>query len=164
VSLEFNVTAPPVSGEYSFQWRMLEGSAGWFGDFTPNVAITVAPHVHLRTLYSEQVVNKPAFLFGGRGDTTFNTGVEVPDTCKVVSVKGVHYHDNKPQLPATEMVDHTGAHGFSFNSVAGTVRGLDANLHWWHESFHDIKVRLEYTIAEPDGVDCSVPGVTRDTL
>ena len=26
---------------YNFQWRMLQEGVGWFGDYTPNVAITV---------------------------------------------------------------------------------------------------------------------------
>jgi hypothetical protein len=41
VTFNFTVTAPTTPGTYNFQWRMLEEMVEWFGDFTPNVAITV---------------------------------------------------------------------------------------------------------------------------
>jgi hypothetical protein len=37
----FNVTAPMAAGTYDFQWRMLRESVEWFGEYTPNLAITV---------------------------------------------------------------------------------------------------------------------------
>ena len=43
VTFSFTVTAPTTPGTYNFQWRMLEEMVEWFGDFTPNVVITVEP-------------------------------------------------------------------------------------------------------------------------
>jgi Zn-dependent metalloprotease len=40
VTFYFTVTAPPA-GTYNFQWRMLEEYVQWFGDYTPNVVVTV---------------------------------------------------------------------------------------------------------------------------
>ncbi|MEY4731244.1 MAG: hypothetical protein RL681_190 [Candidatus Parcubacteria bacterium] len=37
----FNIRAPATPNTYNFQWRMLQESVAWFGDYTPNVAITV---------------------------------------------------------------------------------------------------------------------------
>jgi hypothetical protein len=37
----FTVTAPASVGSYNFQWRMVNESAGWFGDYTPNLVINV---------------------------------------------------------------------------------------------------------------------------
>jgi hypothetical protein len=37
----FNVVAPNATGSYNFQWRMLRESVEWFGEYTPNLAITV---------------------------------------------------------------------------------------------------------------------------
>lgn len=39
----FNLTirAPSTPGVYNFQWRMLQENVAWFGDLTPNLAITV---------------------------------------------------------------------------------------------------------------------------
>ena len=37
----FDVTAPTTAGSYNFQWRMVQDGVAWFGDKTPNVAITV---------------------------------------------------------------------------------------------------------------------------
>jgi hypothetical protein len=41
VTLTFNVTAPSTPGTYNFQWRMIQECVAWFGDFSPNVPVTV---------------------------------------------------------------------------------------------------------------------------
>jgi hypothetical protein len=39
----WSVTAPAAAGTYNFQWQMRQSSADdWFGDLTPNVAVTVS--------------------------------------------------------------------------------------------------------------------------
>lgn len=45
VTFSFNVTAPNVgaAGTYHFQWRMVQELVTWFGDFTPDVAVSVIP-------------------------------------------------------------------------------------------------------------------------
>lgn len=37
-----NITAPATPGTYNFQWRMVQESVMWFGDFTPKLAIVVS--------------------------------------------------------------------------------------------------------------------------
>lgn len=39
----FNIKAPSTPGNYNFQWKMLQEFIEWFGDYTPNKVITVAP-------------------------------------------------------------------------------------------------------------------------
>ncbi|MBK9266201.1 MAG: S8 family serine peptidase [Polyangiaceae bacterium] len=39
----FNAIAPSTPGSYPFQWRMLKEGVEWFGDFSPNVTISVVP-------------------------------------------------------------------------------------------------------------------------
>ena len=34
-TFQFPITAPAVTGKYSFQWQMIQGSANWFGEKTP---------------------------------------------------------------------------------------------------------------------------------
>ncbi|HEY2290102.1 MAG TPA: S8 family serine peptidase [Thermoanaerobaculia bacterium] len=41
VTLTFTVTAPSTPGTYNFQWRMVQECVQWFGDLSPNVAVTV---------------------------------------------------------------------------------------------------------------------------
>jgi YD repeat-containing protein len=42
VSFTFTITAPTTTGTYNFQWRMIQDSDNeWFGDFTPNVPVSV---------------------------------------------------------------------------------------------------------------------------
>jgi len=38
----FRVTAPAADGVYDFQWRMLQESVEWFGEFSPNVEVAVS--------------------------------------------------------------------------------------------------------------------------
>jgi YD repeat-containing protein len=42
VTFTFTVTAPATPGTYNFQWRMVQDGVAWFGDYTPNVSVTVA--------------------------------------------------------------------------------------------------------------------------
>jgi hypothetical protein len=38
----FVITAPSTAGTYNFQWKMIHDDAGWFGDISTNVAISVS--------------------------------------------------------------------------------------------------------------------------
>ena len=38
----FDVVAPIAPGVYNFQWQMVQEGAAWFGEKTPNVAVTVS--------------------------------------------------------------------------------------------------------------------------
>jgi hypothetical protein len=43
VVLNFTVTAPSAPGTYNFQRRMVQECVAWFGDASPNVAVSVSP-------------------------------------------------------------------------------------------------------------------------
>lgn len=43
VTFGFPITAPTAAGTYAFQWRMVQELVAWFGDFTADVPIVVAP-------------------------------------------------------------------------------------------------------------------------
>jgi alkylated DNA repair dioxygenase AlkB len=43
VTFQFTATAPSAPGSYHFQWRMVHEGVAWFGDLTPDVAVTVNP-------------------------------------------------------------------------------------------------------------------------
>ncbi len=124
--------------------------------------VNAPPPRHFRTLYSEKAVAHWATFFNGAsGDEWVNSGVHMPAGCELTGVQGVHYHSSVPQTPSSGSVDH-GSHGFSAYSGASSVTDLSAMIHWWHEWNSSITVRATYFIKEPDGVDCSVPGYTRD--
>lgn len=40
-TFSWSFTAPNSPGDYNFQWQMLHVGIEWFGDFTPNVVVTV---------------------------------------------------------------------------------------------------------------------------
>ena len=55
----FNITVPLIHGTYNFQWRMLREAVEWFGDLSPNAAVTVsAPN------------SEPAILWLARSSNT----------------------------------------------------------------------------------------------
>ena len=48
----FQIRAPSTPGNYNFQWRMLQESVTWFGDYGSNVVITVNPPPPVVSTYS----------------------------------------------------------------------------------------------------------------
>lgn len=53
----FTITAPATAGTYNFQRRMVQEGVAWFGDLTPNVAVTVtaAPNSQLAQFLAQSV-------------------------------------------------------------------------------------------------------------
>jgi predicted permease len=41
ISFSFAIRAPSTAGSYAFQWRMVQETVTWFGDFTPTMMINV---------------------------------------------------------------------------------------------------------------------------
>lgn len=41
VTVTFTAKAPNTAGTYKFQWRMVHEFVRWFGDYTPNISVTV---------------------------------------------------------------------------------------------------------------------------
>jgi len=41
-TFNFPVTAPTTPDTFNFQWRMVQDAVEWFGDYTPNVAVSVS--------------------------------------------------------------------------------------------------------------------------
>ncbi|MES2161416.1 MAG: NBR1-Ig-like domain-containing protein [Pseudomonadota bacterium] len=69
----FNVIAPTTTGSYNFQWRMVQDFVEWFGDLTPNVAVTVQPF-NAAAFVSQSV---PANMVAGQ---TYNVSVTMKNT------------------------------------------------------------------------------------
>jgi len=40
-TFSFTITAPSTAGVYNFQWEMVQDGVTWFGDFSPNIQVTV---------------------------------------------------------------------------------------------------------------------------
>jgi RHS repeat-associated protein len=72
-TFNFNVTAPSSPGTYNFQWRMLEGSNGWFGAQTTNVAVVVAgtaPDANVYFIHADHL-NTPRLVANQSGQTVW---------------------------------------------------------------------------------------------
>jgi hypothetical protein len=57
-SFTFTVTAPAAPGTHNFQWRVLRENVEWFGDFSPNVAVTVAARADNAAFVSQSVPSR----------------------------------------------------------------------------------------------------------
>lgn len=55
VMFNFTVTAPSTPGAYNFQWRMVQDGVEWFGDFSPNIVVTVGSSNSEYYLYTADV-------------------------------------------------------------------------------------------------------------
>jgi RHS repeat-associated protein len=74
VTFNFTVTAPSTPGTYNCQWRMVQDGVDWFGDFSPNVAVTANdPHreiylytADVRWIVSDQL-GTPRMIFDQSG-------------------------------------------------------------------------------------------------
>ncbi|GAC1404156.1 MAG: hypothetical protein NVSMB49_22440 [Ktedonobacteraceae bacterium] len=53
VTFNFTVTAPAQLGGYNFEWRMVNEAVEWFGDFTPNVLVSVGAAVEVPNLVGQ---------------------------------------------------------------------------------------------------------------
>jgi len=124
--------------------------------------VTVGP-THKRVLYSEPAIVRypPSWFKGGVYDVKVNTGVVMPAGCAVLNVLGQRldssYNNWGPPLSYLSLVTH----GYTITRPGGVAaRNLDADARVWHNGTHAIRVKVHYAIAEPDGVDCNVPGAT----
>ena len=51
----FAAKAPSSANTYNFQWRMVQDGVEWFGDYTPNLALTVSPKINSAQFISQSV-------------------------------------------------------------------------------------------------------------
>jgi hypothetical protein len=58
-TFSFNATAPAVTGSYNFQVRMVRDGVAWFGDFGPNIEVSVGS-----TSFVDNLVSNPSFEDG----------------------------------------------------------------------------------------------------
>lgn len=130
-------------------------------------AITVAvTRVHLRMIYSEELISEWATFFNGaRVNRLVNVGYELPVGCSVVWARGLQYVETPggltPSGAVAETVDN-GNNGFTVTRIDGAgPAALDAIAHVWHDGLSGIRLRVAYQIWEPDGVDAVQPGITR---
>lgn len=126
-------------------------------------AVTVGPS-HRRVLYSEPaIVRFPPYPFkGGVYDVKVNSGVVMPVGCTVLNALGQRldssYKNSGPPLPYLSLAT---SGGFTIARPGGiTARNLDVDARVWHNGTHAIRVKVYYLVAEPDGVDCNMPGAT----
>ncbi|MBA2674408.1 hypothetical protein, partial [Ramlibacter sp.] len=68
----FEVTAPLTAGTYNFQWKMIQGTSGWFGAPTTNVAVAVVgpPTISASQAPSPLVAGQPFTLTWNTTDAT----------------------------------------------------------------------------------------------
>ncbi len=125
--------------------------------------VTVGPS-HKRVLYSEPAIVRfpPRPFKGGVYDVKVNSGVVMPVGCAVLTALGQRldssYNNWGPPLSYLSLVT---SGGYTMARPGGIgARNLDVDARVWHNGTHAIRVKVHYLVAEPDGVDCNMPGAT----
>ena len=128
---------------------------------TPTRTLTPTVASHTRTLYSEVFFTKVPPPLGDKADTPLYVLELLPTGCEIIEAKVLDYHMLKPVPPASASADH-GNHGFSVARSSDNPRDLGVKLHWWYDVGSAITLRIAWTVKEPNTIDCSVPGKTRN--
>ena len=116
----FTACAPPIQGDYDFQWRMVQDGVEWFGQFSPNVVVTVTGNDNATSCGSSGV---PAELRVGQpADVTIclqNTGTNawIGGYCLVAMQPGF-WGPSSVCLGPGEAVVQNQARNFSFRITA----------------------------------------------
>jgi len=81
-TFSWTVTAPATAGTYNFQWRMRQSGVEFFGDLSPNVAVTVDPTPATPRSNAARFVSQvvPASMAGGQSYTVSVTFENVGTT------------------------------------------------------------------------------------
>ncbi|HEX6903577.1 MAG TPA: S8 family serine peptidase [Thermoanaerobaculia bacterium] len=109
VTLSFTVTAPSIPGTYNFQWQMVQECVQWFGDFTPNVVVTVQPPLPKDAQFLSQSV--PATMAAGRiysvSMTLKNVGTQtwspIGSQCNAYRLGSANPYNNGTWVPLTRV-------------------------------------------------------------
>jgi RHS repeat-associated protein len=79
-TLTFSVTAPATPGSYNFQWKMVEGTNGWFGAQSTNVAVNVtlgAPESNMFFIHADHL-NTPRLVADATGTAVWKWDQQEP--------------------------------------------------------------------------------------
>ena len=79
-TFNFNVTAPSTAGTHNFQWKMVEGTNGWFGAQSTNVAVNVttgAPQTDVYFIHTDHL-NTPRLVSDSTGATVWRWDQQEP--------------------------------------------------------------------------------------
>jgi hypothetical protein len=109
VTITFNVTAPSTPGTYNFQWKMLQECVTWFGDSSPNVAVTVQPAPVRDAQFLSQTV--PSNMVAGQSYPVSlrvrNVGTQtwspIGPQCNAYRLGSANPYNNGTWLPATRV-------------------------------------------------------------
>ena len=102
----FNVTAPMAAGTYDFQWRMLRESVEWFGEYTPNLAITVVISTTTTTTSTSTTTTTTSTTTSSSSTTTSTTTTtSFPTTTTSTTTTTTSMHCVKPgnDIPCGEI-------------------------------------------------------------
>lgn len=166
-----NFTAPSTPGPFTVNLYVTDDMDPTFQlNLTKTVTVVSAPvpPPSSRTLSSVDVVylNAAGFL-GSRGDFRVNQGWSMPAGCVVLNREGRGQHVNFGVLVdrldlSNEISAHYVNNGFTVSTSAGAgPASLDTMVHLWTNAFNSIYVRVKYTVLQPAGVLCDVPGRTQ---
>jgi len=118
VTFSFAVTAPQAQGVYDFQWRMVQDSVEWFGEYSPNVQVTVTAASQSGALIVDPTTNR---VLATNGSISYdNAGNIINDS---YTGNGSRTYDAENRMLTAQ--DVTGA--LSYYSYDGSGRRVRRN-------------------------------------
>jgi alkylated DNA repair dioxygenase AlkB len=152
VTFNFNVTAPTTVGTYHFQWRMVQDTVAWFGDYSADVAVKDGDNE--ATFVSQTV---PSAMIPGQSYavsvTMLNAGNTTWKAANQYRLGSQNPQDNNTWGFGRVELPNDVAPGasvtFNFNVVAPTALGtydfqwrmVEDNVEWFGDSSTDVAVR-----------------------
>ena len=121
-TFNFSITAPTGQGVYDFQWRMVQESVEWFGDYSPNIQVTVTAAQQPTQLVVDPATNR---VYASNGTIGYDNAGNI--TNDSYSGHGGRTYDAENRMTAAQ--DATGGtsyYGYDGNGkrvrrVVGTV-------------------------------------------
>ena len=134
--------------------------------FTVVTTAAPVPPPTTRILTSTALVyHNPSWGSGGQFDQTINVTATLPSGC-AVTLRQAHLQcpdgmGNWIDCSNTinEIVGVYGSRGFVIDQLFGNPTSLKTTVRLHHNGWEGIAVRVKYTVTQPAGVSCQLPGV-----
>jgi RHS repeat-associated protein len=124
-TFSFSVTAPQAQGVYDFQWRMVQDGVEWFGDYTPNVQVSVTSAPSSAQLVVDPATNRALATNGTIGyDAAGNI------TNDSYSGSGGRSYDAENRMTAAQDVTG-GTSYYGYDGSSKRVRRISGGVETW---------------------------------
>src|SRR6185437_7532985 len=138
VTFSFSVTAPQAQGVYDFQWRMVQDAVEWFGEYTPNVQVSVTAAPSGAQLVVDPATNR---VLASNGTIGYDNAGNI--TNDSYSGHGSRSYDAENHMIAAQDVTG-GTSYYGYDGVGRRVRRVTGSVETWEIYGFDGELIAEY--------------------